>query len=1138
MKKILLLLIALALWQIQGRADTVSPYLMGFEDEFSTYDPAFVPGPGWGHIVDKGEEEWDKVSYERKSRSSWAYEGYGSLVIGTQELDDYTETYDLLVSPSVSGKVTLQVEAYDEDKAWIEFYAVSKTATGYVRGEKISVTVPELSEDDYAEVTIPYEGYIGIRGNCVVIDNFEAEKAEVELRRSLSFYRVKVADERPAVDGTGLFPLTFTIDLDNDGDTDISGFKLTVYDAATDTELFSQDYDEEIEKGGYAEDLELTGNATWQEGRDAYTFYIVESISGTRSEVISVSPLPNKAVMVLTDDLHNAAFTPGQTLDFGYAQGKVQRLFNLSNQGGKDIRLQEVSVTGDFSTTFDVEENSRVQPLQSLRVYVTMDATEAGTKQGTLTIKGSDGLDFTLSLTGEAVDGDRWLLNFEDGLPKNVMTDGGACRFISPLFDGKLNDFWMESTDDETARLTSPRLTFADGDQLFIDVARKNSEDQPVVHIYYGDTRDNLTLAKTISADDLSSDKLTYDERDYYALTTTSVSDIPAGDKYIVVEYTNARIDNLRGPNVATVAHDWLLSKVAIPEEGETNQPFTATASLTNTLSVAEEAGSYVAQLLFDDEVMAEAEARQLKAGVTSAFTFSFTPHEVGTHQAIVRFQTTDGTYTVASPAVAVTISAETAAAQQLTIGKVSKKQYHCPPVYTRNKTGEAEMVYTASMLEEYGLHVGDKIQRIAFRGYSYEAFDTHLQLYVGEEQEAKLSGSADGLTQVMDADIELPYGGKAKATIEMLGAKLSTPIVYNGGDLRIFTHHESDSYDDYGDTYFEVTSDQTHAQTRGSNRSLSDSWDDNYLPVLYLDVESSAPVLSGVVRDGRGNAVEGAILRLSQGNVEYAAKSDADGNYRLEVVQRNLSYRLDVSCEGLIPYAEDVVSVAGGDAQKDITLVATPLYSVGQTATVVLPVALTEQQAAEAGTFYRLKGYNGSSRSVEFEQVHSTEANTPYLFVAAKEEPFSTIDLTDTDLDGAGMVEADGITFQGTYKRCVIESTSSTLYYAFLRKDGSFARAGSEGGISMNQFRAFIVKPADLDGESVDNGGEARLQVVIEGTPTGIMDNSQYATDNRHAIYDLQGRVVDNGNDSSLFTPRSSLKKGIYVQKGKKVIR
>ena len=65
-------MIALALWQIQGRADTVSPYLMGFEDEFSTYDPAFVPGPGWGHIVDKGEEEWDKVSYERKSRSSWA----------------------------------------------------------------------------------------------------------------------------------------------------------------------------------------------------------------------------------------------------------------------------------------------------------------------------------------------------------------------------------------------------------------------------------------------------------------------------------------------------------------------------------------------------------------------------------------------------------------------------------------------------------------------------------------------------------------------------------------------------------------------------------------------------------------------------------------------------------------------------------------------------------------------------------------------------------------------------------------------------------------------------------------------------------------------------------------------------------
>lgn len=553
MRKILFLLIALSLWKIQGRADTVSPYLMGFEDNFSTYDPDFVPGPGWGHIVDKGEESWDKVEYTRKS-SSWAYEGNGSLLIKYQELDDGTETYDLLVSPSVSGKVTLQVEAYYADEAWIEFYAVSKTATGYVRGEKIQVAVPELSEDEYTQVTIPYEGYIGIRGNSVIIDNFEAETAEVELRRSLSFYRVGVADERPAVDGGGRFPLTFTIDLDNDGDTDISGFTLTVYDAATDTELFSQDYEEVIAKGGYAEDLELTGNVTWQEGRDGYTFYIVESVSGTRSEVISVRPLPNKAIMTLTADMHEVPLTSGQTLDFGYAQGKVRRLFNLSNQGGKAVKLQEVSVTGDFSTTFDVEEDSRVQPLQSLRVYVTMDATKVGTQQGKLTIKGSEGLDFTLSLTGEVLDEDLWLLNFEDGLPKNVLTDGGSHRFIYPLFGDKLNEYWMESTDDEKARLTSPRLTFASGDQLLIDVARINSEDQPEVKVYYGDTRDNLTLAKTIGTDDLSSDKLTYDMRDYYALTTIAVSGIPAGDKYIVMEYTNACIDNLRGPKVATVA--------------------------------------------------------------------------------------------------------------------------------------------------------------------------------------------------------------------------------------------------------------------------------------------------------------------------------------------------------------------------------------------------------------------------------------------------------------------------------------------------------------------------------------------------------------------------------------------------------
>ena len=61
----------------------------------------------------------------------------------------------------------------------------------------------------------------------------------------------------------------------------------------------------------------------------------------------------------------------------------------------------------------------------------------------------------------------------------------------------------------------------------------------------------------------------------------------------------------------------------------------------------------------------------------------------------------------------------------------------------------------------------------------------------------------------------------------------------------------------------------------------------------------------------------------------------------------------------------------------------------------------------------------------------------------------------------------------------------------------------------------------------------------LVEPDPTGIeaIQNSKFKIQNEDVIYDLAGRKVSAGANSSLFTFHSSLKKGLYILNGRKVL-
>lgn len=188
----------------------------------------------------------------------------------------------------------------------------------------------------------------------------------------------------------------------------------------------------------------------------------------------------------------------------------------------------------------------------------------------------------------------------------------------------------------------------------------------------------------------------------------------------------------------------------------------------------------------------------------------------------------------------------------------------------------------------------------------------------------------------------------------------------------------------------------------------------------------------------------------------------------------------------------------------------------VGKNCTVYLPFAIDEETAATLGTFYELKGYDGTT--VSMESVTETKANTPYMFKPKAADTKVAAKMVKVEATPAAAPVAGNMKFVGTYEKkdIVSDDGSSTQYYCFMAdgaEAGKFVRVVTTP-VTMNPYRAYMV---------VEGAAARELDLVIDGVSTGIK-NMKVGTDD-NVYYDLQGRRV-------LYPT-----KGLYIVNGRKVI-
>lgn len=195
---------------------------------------------------------------------------------------------------------------------------------------------------------------------------------------------------------------------------------------------------------------------------------------------------------------------------------------------------------------------------------------------------------------------------------------------------------------------------------------------------------------------------------------------------------------------------------------------------------------------------------------------------------------------------------------------------------------------------------------------------------------------------------------------------------------------------------------------------------------------------------------------------------------------------------------------------------------------TFCVPFALDAEQVAQYfGEGTQLRTYEGNCNNniVYFATVDNIEAGKPYIMkpgnAVVKNPTFEGVSMVATGLDENGNPQAVGdastVQIKGIYNHVTLVQDKTNIYIGAGNK---FYYPADAEACQMNGLRAYFIVPEGTDIK--------KLRANLDGATTSlgeIFDTEESNT----PVYNLQGQCVGNS--------LSTLKSGIYVQNGKKVV-
>lgn len=953
--KILLALMAVLLGAPQVKAyetEVIQDYTYDFSDpkltpaNYTTIAHDWAPA-GWGHIIDSYYGDYYTYYVEYYYNGNAGVDGSTCIQVGDQNIGSYGYGYngydaaDLLVTPLVSGTVTIQVKAYNYYGANIKFYNVDEANNKLTAGSEITDTTKSaaINDNSYVKVSLNVGSTpkrIGIRGSNVYLDNFTASTAYIEKKPALTITGVKqLSDDNIDADASGNFTVHFKAAVVNSGLADLApgddGYSLDLVNY-TDTSLvknipiavaLAQDASDSI-------DISAQLNISQYPAGQSARFNLRENISGTyayagRAVPVAYAPLFSirPAEPMSADPLDDNA-----NIDFGMSAKSVSRDYVISNDGAKALSIKSITMPSGFSVSPTAPLNINAHKDTTITITLTTDAF--GTKQGTATFKMDELEDFHLNLTGTIADSTKLFVNFEDGvIPPTFTAESNWTISTWPLQAGipGNSNCAIQSTSSTSTKLVTPKLNVVNGEDLTFQAGKIN--DASHLEVLYSTDRKNWTLVKSINADEetpeqdrFSDDLLGTSWNSNYALKTFTVSGIPAGEKYIAFQGGGVHLDNIYGYTAVDMPHNIIVTALSTPKTSMVNHPSTFAATIKNANDKPEAAGSYTAKLHVGNATY-DGQASELISGASKDFSFDVTPHQQGKLPVVFVVTTKDG-YTTSSDTAYIEVSPESASSRQQVGTPDAASASNEGIVCLYNENSQSVSIYTS---DDIKLPAGTKIHGITYRGYLEKNTSKDLQVYirntertslVSDDALAEIADTAN-FTKVYDDTYNLVPGGTGRlyfssSTIDeaadLIHIDFATPFVYDGKSLEIASNASNSNWNNIA---WEHSTIATQSAIRHSDGYLPDYFNMSKLPVVYLDIDRTPSTVSGTVTSAStSKPVEGVVVKFVNGNVEYADTTDAQGKYSVTVIQDALKYQLQATKAGYTPYTKDTLDLAG----------------------------------------------------------------------------------------------------------------------------------------------------------------------------------------------------------------------------------
>ena len=951
MRKIYLLFTAFAF--IAGlstaKAETVSPYSYGFDGlDVSEHD--FAP-TGWNHIVDSYSGDYvSYTAYDEGGQDGGAYLGVGSQELGYGW--DAQEVFDLLVTPPVSGDVSFYAKQSSSSGS-VEIYTVTKNGFQYEMGAAYEVELPALSTTEWTQIVVPSvpEGtMLGIRGQNVGIDSFSAASAEIELKKAMAITEIVGEYEDYAyinADAEGNVTFKFTVKVQNTGETVLNpgdeGYAVDIINNSKDNAVVgTAQVPVALQPGETSEAFDVVAHISGitEPGENYWRFYLRENLTGVETYygwyyIYAYLPMLEVAIDETYDTVEN-----GTTVDFGTSREPVEKLIYIMNSdGGAPLNVTAIDMPEGFSYTLNaVTDNNEVgEPIAGVPfeiaahgkalMTVTMTTDVVGTRSGNISISTEGAEPFVMPVAGVVVDPSKLFVNFEDrefpeGTYNEPSEDGEILWTVASVGSYSEPNYAADhSRVEPLTKFVLPKMKVEEGDVMSFRAAKKNTGVH--LNVLYSADRKSWTTAKAIS-EDAADEADRFSDEGYtnnYEFKTFTVDNIPAGEWYVAFEGGYVRVDDIMAYTMLEVPdYDLIVEGASFPSTAMVNYASTASATIVNIGKADVKEGELTAKIYLNDEEAASASVPAIASGESATITIAFTPHQAGAttiRMAVEGVATADAT-------AEMTVAEETTS-NYVQVGEASTSTSGGPFKFY-NKRSITEIIYPK---EAINIPAGTKILGLTFKGYySGKNVQSDINVYIANEQGTAFKGyDVTGMTQYSGVFDMTNGGGSSSNPIDVITVTFPEGIVYNGENIRIVTTAESNGWQS---VYFEVDNNYSSAaqQKASESGSLEDleagaSWSAlSYMPVAYFAVEKDATTISGTVTAKEsGAAIEGAEVKLTSGDVEYAGTTGADGRYEFAVKQDALTYNMEVAKEGYFTYRSNGISFAEGSAVKDVEM-------------------------------------------------------------------------------------------------------------------------------------------------------------------------------------------------------------------------